>query len=56
MSTVRQRRRHAKKKDQGNEVIRDEKESLPEHVSVINLRNITGKLACYKVSCDVILN
>ena len=45
MSSIRQRKGHAKKKDQGNEVIHDENESLPESVSVVNLRNITGKVA-----------
>lgn len=43
MSAVRQRKKHSKQKDE-NKIIHSEKESSSECVSVVNLRNITGKL------------
>ena len=41
MSTVRQRKKYSKKKDERKETIRDENS---ERVNVVNFRNITGKL------------
>ena len=44
MSTIRQRKKHAKKSDRGNEIVQSQKEALNDPVNIINLRNTAGKL------------
>ena len=44
MAAMRHRKKYSKKTDRSNVIIRNESEPSNERDSVINLRNITGKL------------